>query len=141
MPIILLAMLLLGGLVVDGGRDLALRGRAQAYAEEAARAGATQVRLGAADLQLDEHAAIAKAQEYCNTILAEKRARVLRCAPDQTLGAVNPPSDMRQLVVTVRVTLQIDTTLLSLLPGVTTMEATGVAKARPYEGLTPNDAR
>ena len=38
MPVVLLALFILGGLVVDGSRDLDARGDAQAYAEEAARA-------------------------------------------------------------------------------------------------------
>ena len=52
-PVVVLALLMLGGLVVDGSRDLKARGTAQGYAEEAARAGATGIDPASDPLKLD----------------------------------------------------------------------------------------
>ncbi len=53
-PILVFVLLLLGGLVLDASRQLNARGRAVAYAEEAARAGASAIVLENPQLQLDE---------------------------------------------------------------------------------------
>ena len=137
-PFLAVAMLLLGGLVVDGSRQLNARGRAVAYAEEAARAGASAVPPG--ELALDEDLARQRVQDYCGALLAD---------PDQDAGlpdgscafqSIDQVSggDPRQLVVRVRVSLQVPATLLGLV-GVQTLNASGEARARPYEGVDAGD--
>ena len=137
-PFLALALLMLGGLVVDGSRQLNARSRAVAYAEEAARAGASAVPPG--ELALDEDLAEQRVQDYCDTLLVD---------PDQDAGLADgscafqsidavSEDDPRRLVVRVRVSLQVPATLLGLV-GVQTLSASGQASARPYEGVGPGD--
>ena len=61
-----IALLLLAGLVIDGGRQLNARGRALAYAQEAARAGAQAVDLDRrSQTKLVTDNALAIASNYC----------------------------------------------------------------------------
>lgn len=142
-PIVMLAFFLLGGLLVDGSRDLAARGDAQAYAEEAARAGATAVDPRSATLTLDTDLATRRVRDYCDAIRARNRTvRVLECRldPDRpftqatTCGGVTA-----RIVVNTRVRLGIDTTLLDIA-GIRSLSASGQAKARPFEGTNAGNA-
>jgi Flp pilus assembly protein TadG len=144
-PIVLFAILLLGGLVVDGARDLNARSDAQGYAEEAARAGATAVNLSAPELALDEDGGSTSAQQYvanyCAAIKA-KDSRVQSCGLAPTpFSDTNDTCDgtTENIVVNTVVKMKVPTTLLGLI-GVTTMSATGDAKARPFEGIDAADA-
>lgn len=128
-PILALILLLLGGLVLDASRQLNARGRAVAYAEEAARAGAAAVRLDQEDLMLDEDEARARVERYCADVMGG--GAVTRCYPTG-VSAVSS-TDPRRLVVGTRVELEIPATLLGLV-GVTTLGASGDGRARPYEG-------
>jgi hypothetical protein len=142
-PIMVLALLLIGGLVIDGARDLNAHGDAQGYAEEAARAGATGIDTASAELKLDRsggaHAVTTLVDDYCTKVRASD-PRVTACGldqpaftdadePDPTCNA----SVVQPLLVHTRVTMRINTSLLGIL-GVQTMTAAGTGKARPYEG-------
>jgi len=129
-PILVLVLLLLGGLVLDASRQLNARGRAVAYAEEAARAGASAIVLDDPQLRLDEDEARRRVDAFCTTVRVS--GAVTRC----TFEGVQPVSgsDDRRLVVQTRVELQIPATLLGIV-GVSTLSAAGDGRARPYEGV------
>jgi Flp pilus assembly protein TadG len=135
-PILALMILLLGGLVVDGSRQLNARGRAVAYAEEAARAGASAVDLAKTDLVLDETEAQLRVDDYCARVLGS--GEVTECAflRIEEVG----PDDPRPIVVRTRVRLQIQAGLLNIV-GVSRLTAGAEARARPYEGVTGADAK
>ena len=140
-PILVLALFMLGGLVVDGTRELNARAEAQAFAEEAARAGATAVDVRSNDLTLDESLAATRVASYCASVLAAPDTPVTSCgfAPTRFSGAVTCDGTTQQIVVNTVVKTRIGTTLLGIT-GITHLTATGQAKARPYEGLTAADA-
>jgi hypothetical protein len=130
-PIIAMMLLLLGGLGIDGSRQLNARGEAVAYAEEASRAGAQSVDLSADQLQLlptgDVRARVAK---YCAAILKQQ------AVTDCHFVRIDPVSDSdpRRLVVVTNVRLEVNATLLGIV-GVRTLKASASARARPYEGI------
>ena len=129
-PIIAMALLLLGGLTIDGSRQLNARGEAVAFAEEAARAGAQGVDVAADDLVLDEPLAKERVQRYCARVLALGQVTSCRFVRIEPVSG----SDPRRLVVVTHVETEIRTTLLGLV-GKRTLTASGDAKARPYEGI------
>ena len=133
-PILAMIMLLLGGLVLDASRQLNARGRAVAYAEEAARAGAGAIRLDQVALTLDQDEAIARVERYCADVMAG--GAVTACYPTG-FDAVSS-TDPRRLVVETRVELEIPATLLGMV-GVTTLGASGEGRARPFEGVDTAD--
>jgi hypothetical protein len=135
-PILALMILLLGGLVVDGSRQLDARGRAVAYAEEAARAGASAVDLASTELVLDAEQARIRVDDYCTRVLGS--GEVTRCA-FVGLEEVGP-DDPRRIVVRTSVALRIKAGLLGLV-GVGDLTASAEAKARPFEGVTGGDAQ
>ncbi len=140
-PIVVLAFFMLGGLVIDGARDLNARGEAQAYAEEAARAGATAVDLTQPDLQLDRDLARQRVADFCAKVRQDNDA-VTSCEidPDQPFTpAVTCGGKRADIVVNTDVTTQIHTSLLGIV-GLQTLTAGGKAKARPFEGTTAGDA-
>jgi hypothetical protein len=130
-PVIAFALLLLGGLGIDGSRQLNARGEAVAFAEEAARAGAQGIDVAASELTLDRPLAEERVRAYC--------ARVLQLGQVQTCAfkGFRPVSDddPRELVVVAEVKLEIDASLLAMIPGVDTLSASATAQARPYEGI------
>ncbi|MDQ1292262.1 MAG: hypothetical protein QG608_140 [Actinomycetota bacterium] len=139
LPLLALLILLLGGLVIDAARQLNARAKAIAYAEEAARAGAGAIDLGSENLELITVDAGARVEEYCTRVLQDTRSGVKTChlIGIETIGEDDP----RPLVVHVRVTTQIPSTLLGLV-GVKVFTAAGDGRARPFEGvLQPDDIR
>ncbi|MGL5826613.1 MAG: pilus assembly protein TadG-related protein [Nocardioides sp.] len=130
MPIIAAALLILGGLGVDGSRQLNARGQAVAFAEEAARAGAQGVDVNADRLELDPGLVRARVADYCARVLA--RAQVSRCR----LVGISEVSaaDPRPLVVETEVGLSVEASLLGLV-GVRRLTASAGARARPFEGI------
>jgi Flp pilus assembly protein TadG len=140
-PIVLLALFFLGGLVVDGSRDLNARGDAQAYAEEAARAGATAVDFTQPDLTLDQALARQRVADYCANVQKNSTVTFVSCglAPDAFSEATNCEGTKTILVVHADVKLQIDTTLLGMF-GPAHLTASGHAKARPFEGVVAQKA-
>jgi hypothetical protein len=140
-PALILAFFMIGGLVIDGGRDLNARGEAQAYAEEAARAGATAVDLKSDTLTLDQGVASARVQAYCADVMAAKDSPVTSCAladPAFT-DATTCGGQTARIVVHAEVHMRIDTSLLGIV-GITNLTSSGTAKARPFEGTTAGNA-
>lgn len=138
----MLALLLLGGLLVDGSRDLNARGNAQAYAEEAARAGATATDPISATLELDTAEATQRVQNYCDAILGtHANVTVTSCglASPAFTEATTCGGVRAQIVVNTVVHLKINTTLLGMI-GISDLPATGTAKARPFEGTSARNA-
>ena len=129
-PVIAMFLLLLGGLGVDGSRQLNARGQAVAFAEEAARAGAQGVDIAADTLVLDPSLARQRVDAYCDRV--EQLGQVQSC----DFIRIDPvsSSDARKLVVVTEVHLEIDASLLGIV-GVKTLGASATAKARPYEGI------
>jgi hypothetical protein len=132
LPLFAMAILLLGGLVVDAARQLDARAQAVAYAEEAARAGASAIELGDQTLTLQPGLALERARLYCAGL-----------DPRVTCSgyAIEPvgPGDPRPLVVRVHTDITIPATLLGIV-GVTELHASGDGRARPLDGVTGNDA-
>ena len=133
-PIIALVLLLLGGLGIDGSRQLNARGEATAFAEEAARAGAQAIDVAASDLRLDRGLAEQRVDDFCATV--KKRGQVEDC---DFVGIVRvSDDDPRELVVVTHVQLAIKPSLLGIVhPG--DLRASATARARPYEGITKAD--
>jgi hypothetical protein len=137
-PVIGLIILLLGGLVLDASRQLNARGEAVAYAEEAARAGASAVDLAAPRLRLVPADVSARVADYCTSLTSVLHQEGVR---DCRLVRVDPVSatDRRRLVVVVHVDMAIQATLLGIV-GVSTLTAGGDGRARPLEGVDVGDA-
>ncbi|MBN9619531.1 MAG: hypothetical protein J0H43_07345 [Actinobacteria bacterium] len=141
-PVLVLAMLLLGGLVIDGSRDLNARGEAQAYAEEAARVGATQINPNAPTLQLlpldDVKSAV---KTYCDSVISSHSAvKVCELDPDHPLtSAVTCGGRQADIVVNTVVKMEISTTFLGMA-GISALTSGANAQARPYIGITAADA-
>lgn len=129
-PIIAMMLLLLGGLGIDGSRQLNARGQAVAFAEEASRAGAQGVNLTADDLELDPTLVRQRVATYCARVRALEQVSSCQFV---TIEAVSS-TDRRQIVVVTHVELSVPATLLGMV-GVRTLTASASAKARPYEGI------
>ncbi len=134
-PILAFVLLLLGGLVIDASRLLNARGRAVAFAEEAARAGASAVEPGRSELALDRDTVAERVDAYCDAV-EQGDGGVSSC----DLHAVQAVGggDRRELVVVVQVGLEIPASLLGMV-GVEVLRASARGSARPYEGVDPRD--
>jgi hypothetical protein len=133
--IVSLAILLLAALVIDGGRQLNGKGRAIAYAQEAARAGAQAIDVTDPRLDLVPGLALAAADEYCRTAQAND-AQLIKCEAE--LRTVNDPAgDFK--AVTVSTTVRFQAILLGLI-GKDVLQATGEALARPVSGISGPDS-
>jgi Flp pilus assembly protein TadG len=130
-PFIAMALLLLGGLGIDGSRQLNARGEAVAFAEEAARAGAQGIDVAANDLTLDRPLAEERVRTYCARV--KKLGQVTDC--DLVGFAEVSEDDPRELVVVTRVELSIKPSLLGIVHP-QDLHASATARARPYEGIT-----
>lgn len=135
-PVFAFILLLLGGLVIDASRLLNARGRAVAFAEEAARAGASAIRAGQAVLALDEDTMRERVRAYCDAVKSDPSGSVTYCE-FEGLNEVGG-GDPRRLVVEVQVRLAIPASLLGMV-GVDTLRASAVGSARPFEGVNPLD--
>lgn len=132
--IIAFAVLLLAGLVVDGGAQMNAHGRAIAYAQEAARAGAQGLDLQDPRLGLDVDLARKLAQAYCDDAQA-RDPQLVKCHPDTT-EVTDKTSTHVAIVVYTKVT--VPTILLNMM-GFSTVSASGTALASPMPGITgPN---
>lgn len=142
-PFVILALLFLGGLVVDGSRALNARNQAQSYAEEAARAGASAVDLTADPLALQPGEAKQRVDQYCANVMANSHGLVTKCeflgiSDVQTCNG-SGGTVTEHIVVSAHVTMSIPTSLLGIF-GFSTLPANGQAKARPYEGTSAANA-
>jgi Flp pilus assembly protein TadG len=133
--IVSLAILMLAGLVVDGGRQLNAKGRAIAYAQEASRAGAQAIDVTDPRLDLVSTDALAAARQYCRTAMAAD-SELKKCAA--TLTTVNDPAGSFT-AVTVATEVQINAILLGLVNR-PTLDASGQALARPVSGISQPDS-
>lgn len=129
-PIIAMALLLLGGLGIDGSRQLNARGQAVAFAEEAARAGAQAQDPAFSGVAVDEGLARQRVADYCARVEQLGQVTSCRFVRLETGG----PHDPRPLIVVTEVSTRINTTLLGMI-GVHHMTAGATARARPYQGV------
>jgi hypothetical protein len=120
--VMFVALLALAGIVVDGGAKLAQAENANAYAQEAARAGAGLVNqahaLATGSFTVDQARAIAAAQQYLDRLGIQGQA------------VADGPDAIR---VTVR--LIAPTHVLSII-GIDSMKSTGSATASLVTGVT-----
>jgi Flp pilus assembly protein TadG len=133
--IVSLAILLLGALVIDGGRQLNGKGRAIAYAQEAARAGAQAIDVTDPRLDLVPALALSAAQEYCRTAMANDEQLVTCRADLETVK--DPAGDFMAVTVSTKVSMQ--AILLGLIDR-PVLTATGQALARPVSGISGPDS-
>lgn len=132
--IIAFAVLLLAGLVVDGGAQLNGHGRAIAYAQEAARAGAQGLDLQDPRLDLDVELAKRLANAYCGEAQA-KDPELVVC--DATTVEITDQTSTHQ-AVEVHTRVEVPTIMLSMI-GKASLSASGAALASPMPGITgPN---
>lgn len=127
-PIIALALLLLGGLVIDASRQLNARGEAVAFAEEAARAGAQGVTVDV-PVEVDPREARRMVDDFCAQILT--RQGVTGCRLVAVEPSTEPPR--RPLYVVTEVQMEVPATLLGIV-GVRSLTAAGAGRSEPVEG-------
>lgn len=133
--IVSLGILMLAALVIDGGRQLNAKGRAIAYAQEAARAGSQAVDVTDPRLDLVPALALRAARAYCDEAMA-KDAQLVGCTPSLTTLR-----DAAGSFLAVRVEAKIS--LRAILLGIInrpTLTAGGVALARPVSGIGSADS-
>lgn len=130
--IVALGFLLLGGLVVDGARQLDARGRALAYAEEAARAGVQRLLLQYGDTRLDEQLTLDAVQEYCEAA-AEADPSLGGCEITGLVTQSDSPTN--PVSVTVAVEVSVEPFLLGMI-GIGSLDASAERSATPVQGIT-----
>ncbi|MGY2876656.1 hypothetical protein ACVW00_003846 [Marmoricola sp. URHA0025 HA25] len=129
-PVIGLVLLLLGGLGIDGSRQLNARGEAVAFAEEAARAGAQGIDVAASELTLDPRLVEERVDTYCARVKQLGQAECHFVRIEKVSDA-----DPRLLVVVTEASLSIKPSLLGIVHP-QDLPAKATARARPYEGIT-----
>ncbi len=125
-----LSMLLMAGLVVDGGRQLIAYRRAANDAEQAARVGAAALNpaaLRGGSYTLDPAAATAAAARYLSAAAGQNGVQITGSRVTVTGNTV-----------AVQLTLRRTTTFLAVL-GVTGLTATGRGRARLVHGVVRED--
>lgn len=119
----LVALMVMLGLVVDGGREMSADQAAQAEAEQAARAGAGALTVGGLRsglIELDQQEAISDAVEF-------------------TVQSGHPgTAEVEGDVVTVRVDYSIPTSVLGIV-GVSSLPVSATASAIDVVGVTRED--
>ncbi len=133
--IVSLAIIMLAALVIDGGRQLNGKGRAIAYAQEAARAGAQAVDVTDPRLDLDVGLALRAAGEFCAQARAAD-AQLVVCRPNIT--TINDPAGTFR-AVTVTAEVESDAILLGII-GRSILRSSGTALARPVSGISEADS-
>lgn len=129
-PVIAMALLLLGGLVIDASRQLNARGEAVAFAEEAARAGVQAIRINEfGEVELVAREVPGLVADYCSRVLA--RSAVSRCELVRLEPA--PEGTRRPFRVVAEVELSVPASLLGMV-GVRQLTASGSGRAEPVEG-------
>lgn len=124
-----IAVILLAGLLVDGGLAIHARERASDIAEQAARAGANEIdedtlrATGEIQINPDSRVVCGKVNDLVARY--DSKARVTECelVTDDEVG---------QVKVTIRLTVR--SQLLGIVPGLSTFTMTGTAFAHPDEG-------
>lgn len=133
--IVSLAIVLLAALVVDGGRQLNARGRAVAYAQEAARAGAQAINVADPRLDLVPEDALKAAQQYCRQAMAAD-PQLVKCTAQ--IAKIDDPGGAFN-AVTVSTQIRIKAILLGMVRK-SVLNATGKALARPVSGISEPDS-
>jgi Flp pilus assembly protein TadG len=133
--IVSLAIILLAALVVDGGRQLNAKGRAIAYAQEAARAGAQGINVADPRLDLVPELALKAAREYCQQAMAADQ-QLVTCRAEIT--TVDDPSGAFKAVA-VSTQVRIRAILLGMIRK-SVLNASGEALARPVSGISEPDS-
>ena len=133
--IVSLAILMLAALVIDGGRQLNAKGRAIAYAQEAARAGAQAIDVTDPRLDLVPNLAMTAARDYCEKAKALD-VQLVKCQVG--LKRINDPAG-DFTAVTVSTQIDMKAVLLGLI-GRQTLQAKGEALARPVSGISGPDS-
>lgn len=129
-PVLAMALLLLGGLVIDASRQLNARGEAVAFAEEAARAGVQAIRVNEfCEIELVPQEVPGLVADYCSRVMA--RAAVQRCEFVRLEPA--PEGTRRPFRVVAEVELGVPASLLGMV-GVRQLTASGSGRAEPVEG-------
>jgi len=127
-------LLLLGGLVTDGGRQLNAQMRAQATAEEAARAGAAALKPFEAAAVVDREGAFAAVGEYCDQA-AEHDDTISSCR----MADVARDAGTDTWYVSVRVRTRVDALLFGII-GVHSLDSDATARASAVLGVNdPTD--
>jgi hypothetical protein len=131
--VIVMGMMLLAvaGLIIDSSRLLTARSRAVAYAEEAARAGAQGVDPLSTPLVLSEASVEDRVAAYCREV--ELREPTVTDCKLEDVDVVNSH-------VTASASITIQTGLLGLV-NIQELTASGTGEAKPYFGVTGEDAR
>lgn len=133
--IVSLAIILLAALVVDGGRQLNAKGRAIAYAQEAARAGAQGIDVADPRLDLVPDLALKAAREYCQQAMAADK-QLVKCRAEIT--TIDDPSGSFNAVA-VSTQVRIQAILLGMIRK-SVLNASGQALARPVSGISEPDS-
>ncbi|MDA8184594.1 MAG: pilus assembly protein TadG-related protein [Acidimicrobiales bacterium] len=121
--VLALALFALVGLVVDGGAAIAAKRAAQAEAEQAARAGADQLSIGAlrgGQVQVDSSAAVSAAEAYAAS------------AGHPATATVSGNTVSVSVVVT-------EPTLVLSMIGITHLTVSATASATVVHGVTKED--
>jgi hypothetical protein len=118
----------LAGLVIDGSRQLSARSRAIAYAQEAARAGASGIDLNLRDVKFDPEEVATRVDRYCAQVRANDTT-VTQCR------LAKPPTDED---LEVYVELNNPTTFLRML-SIENLTAKGTGEAHAEQGITRAD--
>ncbi len=127
-----LGLLLLGGLVTDGGRELNAQLQARAYAEEAARAGANPLVLTQQQPVIDRQKSVAEVAGFC-AVARQESAEITSCGVTG-FGSVKDQNDQPVSYVKVTVEMSLDTTLFGII-GIHTMHVSQTATASEVEGI------
>lgn len=133
--IVSLGILMLAALVIDGGRQLNAKGRAIAYAQEAARAGSQAIDVADPRLDLIQALAVRAARAYCERAMAND-PQLVSCTP-----SIATVRDAAGSFKAVRVDARIHTP--AILMGIInrpTLTAGGIALARPVSGIGSADS-
>lgn len=128
-----LGLLLLGGLVTDGGRELNAQLQAQAYAEEAARAGANALVLTQRQPTIDQTKAKAEVAEFC--AVARRESQQITQCHATGFGSVKDANGQPVGYVQVTVDMVVKTTLFGII-GLHTLPVSETATASEVEGIT-----
>lgn len=133
--IVSLGIIMLAALVIDGGRQLNAKGRAIAYAQEAARAGAQAIDVADPRLDLITSQAMQVANTYCRQAMGQDD-QLVRC--EATITTVTDDAGTFRAV---RVTAQVQQP--AILLGIINkhiLTSSGTALARPVSGITEGDS-
>lgn len=127
-----LGLLLLGGLVTDGGRQLNAQLQARGYAEEAARAGANPLVLTEKQPSIDRAKSVAAVASFC-AVARQESDEITSCRVTG-FGSHKDPNGVPVSYVSVTVEMSLTTTLFGII-GIHTLHVSESATASEVEGI------